>query len=62
MKILKRNDVSEEIYLKTWELDNITFEEADKIEKNKALEWFYASGKRIIVVYDEEKEEVTILF
>ena len=46
MKILKGNEVSEELYLKTWELDNITFEEADRIEKDKALEWFKASNKR----------------
>lgn len=58
MKILKGNEVSEELYLKTWELDNITFEEADRIEKDKALEWFKASNKRIIIAYDEVKDEV----
>lgn len=58
MKILKQDDVSEKIYLKTWELDNITFSEPDRIEKEKALDWFYASNKRIIIAYDEIKKEV----
>lgn len=58
MKILKKESVSEEIYLKTWELDNVTFEDVDKIEKEKALEWFYASNKKIIIAYDETRDEV----
>ena len=58
MKILKNEQVTEKIYLKTWELDNIIFEDVDKIEKEKALEWFYSSGKSIIVAYDEINDEV----
>ena len=58
MKILKKDEVTEEIYLKVWELDNDTFEDADKIDKQKALEWFYASNKSIIVAYDEINKEV----
>lgn len=58
MRILKNEEVSEEIYLKTWELDNLTFKDADKIEKEKALEWFYASNKSIIIAYDEIRDEV----
>ena len=58
MKILKNQEVTEEIYLKTWELDNITFKDVDKIEKEKALEWFYASNKSIIIAYDEVNNEV----
>jgi len=58
MQILKNEEVSEEIYLKTWELDNKTFKDEDKIEKQKALEWFYASNKSIIVAYDEIKRDV----
>ena len=44
--------------MKTWELDNITFKDADKIEKEKALEWFYASNKSIIIAYDEINKEI----
>lgn len=58
MKILKKDEISDELYLKTWELDNITFDDSNKISKEKALEWFYASNKRIIIAYDEEKEEI----
>lgn len=58
MRILKSQEVTEEIYLKTWELDNITFKDADKIEKEKALEWFYASNKSIIIAYDETNKEI----
>lgn len=58
MIILKRDEISEDLYLKTWELDNNTFEGTDLIEKDKALEWFYSSGKRIIIAYDEIKKEV----
>jgi len=58
MKILKREEVSKEIYLKTWELDNSIFEEPDRIEKEKALEWFESSDKRIIIAYDEINNDV----
>ena len=58
MKILKKEEVSEEIYLKTWELDNSIFEETDKIDKEKALKWFEKSGKRIIIAYDEINNEI----
>lgn len=58
MRILKNEEVTEEIYLKTWELDNKTFKDADKIVKKKALEWFYASNKSIIIAYDEINKEI----
>ena len=57
-KIITGEELSEEIYLKTWELDNNTFEEKDKISKEKALEWFYASEKSTIVLWDIEKDEL----
>ena len=57
-KVLTGKDVSEEIYLKTWELDNETFEEKDKITKDKALEWFYSSDRSIIVLWNEEDQEL----
>ncbi len=57
-KIITGNDLNEEIYLKTWKLDNTTFEDKDKITKKQALEWFYASGKSTIVLWNTEKNEL----
>ena len=57
-KIITGNDLDEEIYLQTWELDNKTFEEKDKISKKQALEWFYASEKSTIVLWNLEKNEL----
>lgn len=58
MKILKNEQVTEEIYLKVWDLDNSTFNDEYKIEKEKALEWFYASNKSIIIAYDDINKEI----
>ena len=57
-KIITGNDLNEEIYLQTWELDNKTFKEKDKITKKQALEWFYASEKSTIVLWNIERNEL----
>jgi arginine decarboxylase len=57
-KVLTGEDVDEKIYLKTWELDNETFEDKDKITKEQALEWFYSSEKSIIVLWNEQEKEL----
>jgi len=57
-KILTGENLSEEIYLKTWELDNETFDDKDKISKEQALEWFYASEKSTIVLWNNEENEL----
>lgn len=55
-KIYTGKDLSEEMYLKTWELDNRTFEDKDKISKELALEWFECSGRSTIVLFDEKEK------
>ena len=47
-----------ELYLKTWELDNETFEEKDRLTKDQAMEWFYSSEKSIIVLWNEKEKEL----
>ena len=61
-EILTGESLTEEIYLKTWELDNKTFEEKDKITKEKALEWFYASNRSTIVLWNNELNELVGYF
>ena len=57
-KIITGNDLDEATYMQTWELDNNIFEEKDKISKEKALEWFYASEKSTIILWNTEKDEL----
>ncbi len=54
LKLLTGDNLSEELYLKTWELDNEVFEDKDKITKEEALDWFYRSNKSTIVLCDED--------
>lgn len=58
MKIITGKDLSEEMYLKTWELDNNTFEDKDKLTKEQALDFFYRSNRSTIVLVDNEKDEL----
>lgn len=55
LRIITGTELTKELYLKTWELDNKTFENKDKITKEEALDWFYRSGKSTIVLIDEDK-------
>ena len=57
-EIITGNNLNEEIYLQTWELDNKTFEKKDKITKKQALEWFYASEKSTIVLWNKKNNEL----
>lgn len=57
-KIYTGKNLSEEMYLKTWELDNRTFEAKDRIPKSLALDWFYASKRSTIVLWDTEKNKL----
>jgi len=57
-EILTGENLSEEIYLKTWELDNETFDDKDKLSKEQALEWFYASEKSTIVLWNNHENEL----
>ena len=58
LKIVTGDDLTEEIYLKTWELDNQIFEEKDRLTKEDALDWFYRSGKTTIVLLDDDDNDV----
>ena len=55
-KIFTRDTLTKEMYLKTWELDNRTFEAKDRISKKLALEWFKYSGGSTSVLWDMEKD------
>lgn len=55
LRIVTGTELTEELYLKTWELDNKTFENKDKITKEEALDWFYRSDKSTIVLMDEDE-------
>lgn len=50
--------LSKEKYLATWELDNETFQEKDKLTKKLALDWFKFSNKSAIVLWNNEKDEL----
>ena len=52
-KIYTGNNLTEKMYLKTWELDNKTFGVQDQISKELALEWFECSERSTIVLWDE---------
>jgi len=58
MKIITGKDLSEELYLKTWELDNDTFEEKDKLTKEQALDFFYRSNRSTIVLIDDKNNKL----
>ena len=51
-------NLTEEMYMETWMLDNETFEDKDKLTKELALNWFYWSGKSAIVLWDNEKNKL----
>lgn len=57
-QILTGENLNEEIYLKTWELDNETFDNKDKLSKEQALEWFYLSKKSTIVLWNKKNNEL----
>ena len=58
LRILKGNEISEKLFLEALELDNTLLSKKHTITKEKALEWFYASNKSIIIAYDEDKKEI----
>ena len=51
-EIFTGENLSQDMYLTTWELDNNTFEDKDKISKDVALMYFEASQKSTIVLWD----------
>lgn len=52
-KLYLGETLTEEMYLKTWELDNTIFEGDDVLTKQLALDWFYLSNKSTIVMWDQ---------
>ena len=57
-KIYQGKSLTQEMYLKTWELDNVTFEDKDKLTKDKALEWFEYSNRSTIVLWNEKDNSI----
>ena len=57
-KIITGKDLSQDKYLKTWELDNRTFGDEDKLTKKQALAWFEFSGRSTIVLWDTEEDKL----
>ena len=55
-KIFTGENLSIQKYLETWRLDNMLFEEKDKISKKTALEWFEYSNRSTIVLWNMEKD------
>lgn len=51
-------NLSKKKYLTTWELDNQTFKEKDKISKQMALDWFEWSRRSTIVLWDNEEDSL----
>jgi len=47
-------ELTKEKYLATWELDNQTFKEKDRLTKKMAIDWFNFSDKSTIVLWDNE--------
>ena len=58
LRIISGNELNEDLYLRTWELDNQTFDEKDRLTKEEALDWFYRSNKSTIVLFDDEKNDL----
>ena len=58
LRIITGHELSEDLYLKTWELDNETFDEKDRLTKEEALDWFYRSNRSTIVLFDDEKNDL----
>ena len=52
------NTLSQEKYLKTWELDNETFDKKNQLTKKMALDWFKWSNKSTIVLWDNENDKL----
>ena len=38
LRIISGNELNEDLYLRTWELDNQTFDEKDRLTKEEALD------------------------
>lgn len=57
-RIFTGEQLSEEKYLATWQLDNQTFEVKDKITKKKALEWFKFSNRSAIILWDMKLDKL----
>lgn len=55
-KIYTGENLSKDKYLATWELDNNTFKDNDKLTKKTALEWFDYSNKSTIVLWDDVED------
>ena len=55
-KIFTRDTLTKEMYLKTWELDNRTFNYKNRISKKLALDWFNYSGGSTSVLWDVEND------
>lgn len=54
-KILTGDKLTKEKYLLTWDLDNKTFLDKDKITKQLALEWFEYSNHNTFVLWDTQE-------
>lgn len=52
------NNLTKEIYLETWKLDNKTFEKKDRLSKKVALDWFEWSNRSTIVLWDNEENKL----
>ena len=50
-QIYKGKDVTKEMYLVTWELDNTIFEKKDLLTKKTALDWFKYSDQSTIILW-----------
>lgn len=58
LEILTGENLSKEIYLQTWELDNKVFQEKDKLSKDVELKWFDWSLHSTIVLWDKESNQL----
>lgn len=56
--IISGNALTIKKYLTTWELDNKTFKEKDRILKTTAVNWFKYSNKSTIVLWDNQNNEL----
>ena len=58
LKILTGNNLTQEQYLKTWELDNSVFKKKDQLSKETAINWFNWSNHSTICLWDMDSNNL----
>jgi diaminopimelate decarboxylase len=58
IRIITGNDLSDDLFLKTYELCKTTFKEKYTLTEKESLDYFHESDRSTIVLYDDENKEM----